>query len=103
MMTETYFDARVKQIEKGYHARREGADAYRDQELALLFVEAKASGRDQKWIAGRMGQAESWVSRRLLFGRFLTIAHGQFSGSPPDFVARCSERRFRDHWAKAGK
>ena len=61
-MTEQQFDDRVKQIEQQYNAKLEGANAFRDQELARLFVEAKDEGHDQKWIAGRMGQAESWVS-----------------------------------------
>jgi hypothetical protein len=52
--------------------------------LARLFAQAKDEGRDQKWIAGRMGKAESWVSRQLLFGRFPAIAHGQFQESGGD-------------------
>jgi hypothetical protein len=101
MMTEQQFDARVKQIEKEYAAHREGADATRDQELARLFVEAKASGCGQEWIAERMGWTHGRVSQRLLFGRFLRfVTTGNKSFSPPKPL---TERRFRDNWSAVGR
>ena len=75
-------------------------DAYRDQELARLFTEAKESGRDQKWIAAKMSKAESWVSQRLLFGRFLRFTACESQRSVPDSL---TEGRFRTHWQKVGK
>jgi hypothetical protein len=52
-------------------------------------------------IAQRMGRSEGWVSRRLLFGRFLHfLSDRQDSFSPPQTL---TEWRFRDHWRKAGK
>jgi hypothetical protein len=68
--------------------------------LARLFVEAKESGRDQKWIAARMGRPESWISQRLLFGRFLKFTTREFLNSLPKPL---TEWRFRDNWARAGK
>jgi hypothetical protein len=97
-MTEQQFDTRIKEIEAGYRSHREGADAYRDQELARLFVEC---GWTQERISRHMGQSQSWVARRLLFGRFLsfmTAGHKTFSPAKP-----LTERRFRDHWRKSKK
>ena len=36
MMSEQQFDARLKHIEEQYAAKREGAEAYRDQEMVWL-------------------------------------------------------------------
>jgi hypothetical protein len=68
--------------------RREGACAYRDQEVARLFEEC---GWTQERIAQRMGKRKAWVSNRLIFGRYLAF---RTSGSN----ANLTERRFRDHW-----
>ncbi len=67
-MTETNFDERLGQIETEYAQRRENADAYRDQELARLFVECEWS---QERIGRHLDRAQSWVSQQLTFGRFL--------------------------------
>jgi len=48
--------------------RREGAEAYRDQEMARLFNEC---GWTQEKIARKMGKKQTWVSLRLVFARFL--------------------------------
>src|SRR5262245_10765316 len=99
MMTEQQFDERLKEIESGYAGRRDGADAYRDQEVARLFVE---SGWTQASIARRMGRAQSLVAQRLLFGRFLAwfaiITDRDNSFSPPKPL---TEWRFRDNWSRA--
>jgi hypothetical protein len=52
-------------------------------------------------IAAEMGQTQSWVSRRLLFGRFLefTTTCGNFSFGEKQLT----EGRFRTHWERAGK
>ena len=98
-MTEQQFDERVKEIELEFNTRREGADAYRDQELAWLFVRAKAEGQGQEWIARRMGWTQQRVSQRLLLGRFLIYNHGCTTASPHDLFPQLTERRFRGHWA----
>ena len=94
-MSEQHFDARLKHIEEQYQARREGADAYRDQEMARLFEE---SGWTQEQIAGRMGKRQVWVSQRLCFGRFLSFIA---SGDNPDLAVNLTERRFREHWKRS--
>src|SRR5687768_6972313 len=53
MMSEERFDARLKHIEEQHAARRESADAYRDQEMAKLFEE---SAWTQERIAQRVGK-----------------------------------------------
>lgn len=100
MMSEQQFDTRIKEIESECASMRERVDEHRDQEVARLFVEAKQSGRNQKWIAARMGQAESWVSQRLLFGRFLEIHGREFLKSVPKPL---TEWRFRQNWKASGK
>lgn len=85
-------------LETRYGAHREGAEAYRDQEVSRLFVECKWT---QVRIAERMGRQQNWVSRRLLFGRFLrfitTCDNLEFRGKP------LTEGRFREAWRVAGK
>jgi hypothetical protein len=93
-MTTQQFDARLRHIEEQYAARRAGADAYRDQELARLFTECEWT---QERIAGQMGRRQAWVSYRLVFGRFLAFIT---TGDNPnrDLIDTLTERRFRQHW-----
>src|SRR5262245_40272040 len=101
MMSEQDFDREVQEIQAEYHAGREGADATRDQRLARLFVRAKAEGRNQEWIAARVGWSQGRVAQRLLFGRFLRfITDRNNSFCPPKPL---TEWRFRDNWSRAGK
>jgi hypothetical protein len=51
-------------------------------------------------IAGKIGHPQSWVSRQLLFGRFLKIAARQFLESLPKPL---TEMRFRCNYSAAGK
>lgn len=88
MMTDQQFDKRIAEIDQEHARRREGADAWRDQEMARLFEEC---GWTQERIAERMGKSQKWVSNRLLFGRFLAF---RTSGSNDALT----ERRFREHW-----
>lgn len=92
-VTEQQFDARLAHIEEQHAARREGADAWRDQELARLFV---ACGWTQERIAGHLKKGQQWVSRRLIFGRFLDYAHGRNEQTAAETL---TERRFRASWA----
>jgi hypothetical protein len=80
----------------GVPARQERVDGYRDQSPARLFV---GCGWTQTKIAAYMGQAQSWVAQRLLFGRFLRfITTGDNSFSPPKPL---TERRFLQFFATA--
>jgi hypothetical protein len=61
---------KVRHAEAHFNSRR--ADAYRDQEVARLFVECKWP---QVLFARKMGWSEALVSRQLLFGRFISKIH----------------------------
>lgn len=59
--------------------------------MARLFGEC---GWTQEKIAARMGKRQDWVSRRLLYGRFLK------NMSADIFPSNLTERRFRDYWSR---
>jgi hypothetical protein len=95
MLSERDFDLKWKQIAEQHEARREYANAWRDQELARLF---ESCGWTQAKISEHVAKRQVWVSQRLVFGRFL------------DFIATAindeerrglTERRFRGYWAKS--
>jgi hypothetical protein len=97
-MTEPEFDARIKQIDKGYAGKREGAEAYRDQELARLFIECKWT---QEKIAQEMGRTQPWVTYRLRFGRYLEIITRSYNSSRP--TDSLTEYHFRKGWSTVAK
>ena len=92
-MTQDQFDARLMHIEEQYAARRAGAEAYRDQEVARLFAECDWT---QARIAARMGRSQNWVSKRLLFGRYLRFSTSGTKHESPHHSL--TERRFREAW-----
>ncbi len=65
--------------------------------MSRLFVEC---GWTQAKIAERVGRNQSWIARRLHFGRFLDYARGHKSESAPELL---TERRFRQAWSAVGK
>lgn len=72
-----------------------GDSAYRDQKMAKLFTEC---GWTQELIALHMGKTHGWVSRRLVFGRFLkfvTTCHEH--GKVPENL---TEGAFRSFWRR---
>src|ERR1700729_3840434 len=94
MMSETQFDARLKQIDDRASGMQDRVDGFRDQQLAKLFIEADWS---QARIAKRMGKSHQWVSFRLCFGRFLAFSStsGRENWSLP---TNLTERSFRLFW-----
>jgi hypothetical protein len=103
-MTEHQFNARLAQINEQYEARREGAVAYRDQEMARLCQgcgwEVRRIARHLTEVTGKR-VSKSNVSRRLIFGRFLALPP---VGDKPALTQNLTERSFRDHWRMtAGK
>ncbi len=97
-MTEQQFNERLEFIDREANRLRERADAYRDQEMARLFVEC---GWTQERIAEKVGKSKMSVSRRLVFGRFLDfVTHGLQTQKPPENL---TERRFRALYGTACK
>lgn len=99
-MTTEQFDLRLKTIAEQYEARREAAEAYRDQELARLFHDC---GWTQEKIAEHLNKqgkhiSRVWVCYRLCFGAFLdfvtTVTKVAFD------LKTLTERRFRGLWAQ---
>jgi hypothetical protein len=83
----------------GQHAElRDGADAYRDQEMARLF---ERCGWTQERIARQMGKKQAWVSKRLCLGRFLSFIPSGNNASLN--LSTLTERAFRSLWQKTGK
>jgi hypothetical protein len=98
MMSDRDFDQQLQQIEEQYAHLREGAEAFRDQEVSRLFV---ACGWTQVRIAKKMGRNQSWVARHLLFGRFLRIMPPRHNHESPLYPL--TEWRFRQAWSEAGR
>lgn len=98
MMSTQDFDLRLRHIDEQYAAKREGAEAYRDQEVSRLFVEC---GWKKVRIAEHMGKTHQWVGNRLLFGCFMAFATARCVS---EFDPRSlTEWRFRNHWLKVSK
>jgi hypothetical protein len=95
MMSEHDFDLRLRHIEDQFAAREESALAFRDQELARLFVEC---GWTQERIAARVGKKQAWVSNRLRFGRFIQLYYN--CNKSEKALGNVTEGRFRACWAK---
>lgn len=95
-MTDQAFEQRFQQIEQETARRQELADAYKDQAMALLFLE---SNWTQERLAKRMGKKRVWVDRHLRLGRFLNWLDptGIKTEKPPESL---TERRFRSCWEK---
>jgi hypothetical protein len=66
------------------------------QALALLF---QRSGWTQDELAKKEGKGQQWVSRHLLFGRFLSFT--PTGVSIESLPANLTERRFRAFWSCA--
>ena len=74
------------------------AGAKRDQVLAGLFYR---SGWTQQELAEVEGKNQSWVTRRVRFGRFL---ENMPDGINPDSLPKnLTERRFRSYWERTDK
>jgi hypothetical protein len=94
-LTVEVYAARRQQIEDQALAMQERVDAYRDQELARLFVQC---GWTQPRIAEQEGKTQQWVDYRLRFGRFLQFTtSGCNLQKPPKNL---TERRFRAYFER---
>jgi hypothetical protein len=110
MMSKEQFDARLDAIEKATKAKEERAKGYRDQALAKLFVK---SGWSQRELAEHLGRrwgkevSREWVTKRLLFGRFLTFfgtscTEESSPGAHFKLSQDLTEGKFRGFWEDGG-
>src|SRR5262245_38380277 len=79
--------------------RRDGADAYRDQEKARLLLEC---GWTQERIGERLRKSPQRVAQMLRFGRFIsTDSRNQRQDTPESAIpSNLTERAFRNAWSK---
>lgn len=90
-MSEAVYDVARAELRETYGDTIEQAGARFEQELARLFYR---SGWTQDELAKKEGKGKSWISQRLIFGRFLTFA------ADSTMVEKLTERRFRDYWER---
>lgn len=93
-MTEAEYCSHRESIRATYGDSATERHGLFDQELARLFYQ---SGWTQEQLAATEQKSHQWVSRRLLFGRFLMFAP---TGANPKNL---TERRFREYWNSADK
>ena len=90
-MTEAAYKAEREALRATYGDTAVERTGLFDQELARLFYR---SGWTQEQLATAEGKSQFWVSKRVLFGKFLAfISTG--------YIPRtCTERRFRSYWER---
>jgi hypothetical protein len=93
-MTMTEYDQERSKLA----AERKYAGAHFDQQLAKLFYR---SGWTQEQLAAKEGKKQQWISRHILFGRFLSFTPtGVNSELTPNNL---TEGRFRSYWDRTEK
>jgi hypothetical protein len=70
------------------------ANGKREQALAALFYR---SNWTQEELAKKEGKGKSWISQRLVFGRFLSFAANS------TIVEKLTEGRFRAYWDRTAE
>jgi len=94
-MPKDEFQKRLGRIREQVGDTNLESTGIRDQALARLFV---SSGWTQQELAEFVGKSQFWVSKRLLFGRFLGfISTGYKTENLPEHFP---ERRFRSFWSR---
>jgi hypothetical protein len=97
-MSPRDFEQERARIRETYGDSSAEAAALRDQALAALFYR---SGWTQEQLAKAENKSAFWVSKRLLFGRFLGFLS---TDKKLESVPRnLSERRFRSYWEQTDK
>lgn len=88
-MTEVEYDRERTQLRATYGDNRSEAGIRWEQELAKLFFR---SGWSQDHLAAKEGKKKSWVSQRLIFGRFLAYSENSTDSG------KLTEWAFRRYW-----
>jgi hypothetical protein len=94
-MTEEEYDRERSKLRQTYGDKSNEPAAKRDQALASLF---DRSGWTQERLAKKEGKSQFWISKRLLFARFLQFISTAIN--PNSLPNNLSERRFRDYWER---
>jgi hypothetical protein len=93
-MSEADYDMERARLRELYGDSQKTAGAKRDQALAVLFAK---SGWNQERLAAKEGKGQQWISRHILFGRFLNFTpFGVNEELPPNLT----EGRFRKYWGQ---
>jgi hypothetical protein len=92
--TEAKYREERERIRSTYGDSSFESGALRDQALAALFYR---SGWTQEELAKAEGKGQQWVSRQMLFGKFLAFTP---TGVNPKNL---TERRFRGYWEQTDK
>lgn len=95
VMTEAEYDAERARLHDLYGDTLQEMVARRDQALAHLFAR---SGWTQEKLAEKEGKSQFWVSKRLLFGRFLSFIANAIK--PENLPRNLTEGRFRALWSE---
>jgi hypothetical protein len=102
-MSEMEYDRQRAELERLYGGP-DAADkevlAKRDQAWAQLFLR---TGWPQEKLAEKEGKSQSWVARRLTFGRFLHFMPMGINPDSPPLPADLTERKFRGVWERTKK
>jgi hypothetical protein len=97
-MTEAEYRRARDELRATYGEGGREARAHADQALAALFVR---SGWTQERLAAAEGKSQSYISQRLLFGKFLAFIAAAINTEFAPIKAQLTEWRFRAYWARA--
>jgi hypothetical protein len=97
-MSDADYDRQRSELRERYGDNRAEAGNRYEQELARLFAR---SGWTQEDLATKEGKTQAWISRRLVFGRFLEFMPNGISAE--SLPKNLSEGRFREFWKQTDR
>lgn len=87
----------LSKFDEQVEARQELVDAYRDQQMAKLFEEAKRTGWTQQELADQEGKSQKWADYHVRFGAYLNWIEEQ-NRTARSIPKNLTEYRFRLYW-----